>query len=115
VQRGIEVTDVNNFFYGDGRMPDLKYDQILEKLEQIIMENAELFALVTALPAQMEKVKDEITAKIAAMETALGADVPTEVVAALEAVKASLDGLDAIVPDAPVAATPVDAPNDAPV
>jgi len=102
------MIEINHLYFGDGRLPD-KSDQILEKLEKIIMENAELYALIQALPAQMEKVKTEITGKIEDLELAISGGVPSEVVAALDTVKASLDALDAIVPDA-VEPAPVEDP-----
>jgi hypothetical protein len=109
------VTDVNNFFYGDCRMPDAKYDAILEKLEIIIMQREELYAIINAMPAQMTKIKDEINGKIADLEAALAQMdvVPDDVAASIDALKSSADALDGIVPDAVVEeTTPVDTPSD---
>jgi hypothetical protein len=66
---------------------------------------AELAASLDALAAQAEKAHDEIVTKIAALEDALanaGSTSP-EVDAALEALKAQVQGLDDIEPDAPAA------------
>jgi chromosome segregation ATPase len=77
--------------------------KILKKLNQIIMEQSELAAQLTALQTQTEKAKAEILAKIADLEGALDAadDVTPEVQAAFDALKASVQGVDDIVADAP--------------
>lgn len=70
--------------------------------ERIMMKVSEIQAQLDAVGAQLTKAKDEILAKIAALEAALGdADVPAEAEAALEALKAQAQALDDIVPDAP--------------
>jgi chromosome segregation ATPase len=76
---------------------------IIKKLNQIIMEQSELAAQLTELQTQTEKAKAEIIAKIADLETALSAadDVTPEVQAAFDALKASVQGVDDIVADAP--------------
>ena len=81
--------------------------KILKKLNQIIMEQSELAAQLTALQTQTEKAKAEILAKIADLEGALDAadDVTPEVQAAFDALKASVQGVDDIVADAPTEPT----------
>ena len=81
--------------------------KILKKLNQIIMEQSELAAQLTALQTQTEKAKAEIISKIADLETALGEadDVTPEVQAAFDALKASVQGVDDIVADAPTEPT----------
>ncbi len=70
------------------------------------MQNEELYEIVKAMPAQVEKVKTEITGKLADLEAALaaalaaaGGEVPSDVVAAIDSMKAAIDTLDAFVPD----------------
>ena len=74
---------------------------IIKKLNQIIMEQSELAAQLTALQTQTEKAKAEIISKIADLEGALDAadDVTPEVQAAFDALKASVQGVDDIVAD----------------
>ena len=81
--------------------------KILKKLNQIIMEQSELAAQLTALQTQTEKAKAEIISKIADLEGALDAadDVTPEVQAAFDALKASVQGVDDIVADAPTEPT----------
>lgn len=76
----------------------------------LIMKNAELKEALTALKAQVQKAKEEINTKIAAMQQAIdNADsVPAEVEAAFGELKTAVQGVDDIVPDAvpPVTETP---------
>ena len=76
---------------------------IIKKLNQIIMEQSELAAQLTALKDQTAKAKAEIVKKIEDLGTALEAadDVTTEVQAAFDALKAEVQGVDDIVADAP--------------
>jgi chromosome segregation ATPase len=84
---------------------DHREKEILNKLNQIIMEQSELAAQLTALQTQTEKAKAEILSKIADLEGALDAaldaadDVTPEVQAAFDALKASVQGVDDIVAD----------------
>ncbi len=77
--------------------------KIIHILNQIQMEQSELAAQLTALQTQTEKAKAEIISKIADLEGALDAadDVTPEVQAAFDALKASVQGVDDIVADAP--------------
>lgn len=77
--------------------------QVLTKLNQIIMTQAELAASITAVKDQLTKASGEINDKITALTTALdnaGAVTP-EVQEAIDGLKAAAQGLDDIVPDAP--------------
>jgi len=78
-------------------------EDILKILKLIKMEQSELAAQLTALQTQTEKAKAEILSKIADLEGALDAadDVTPEVQAAFDALKASVQGVDDIVADAP--------------
>jgi chromosome segregation ATPase len=78
-------------------------EDILKILKLIKMEQSELAAQLTALQTQTEKAKAEIISKIADLEGALDAadDVTPEVQAAFDALKASVQGVDDIVADAP--------------
>jgi chromosome segregation ATPase len=78
-------------------------EDILKILKLIKMEQSELAAQLTALQTQTEKAKAEIISKIADLEGALDAadDVTPEVQAAFYALKASVQGVDDIVADAP--------------
>jgi ABC-type transporter Mla subunit MlaD len=76
---------------------------VIELLERILMNQAELAQALTDLGAQLAKASAEITGKIADLETALanaGATTP-EVDAAVASLKVSGQALDDIVPDAP--------------
>ena len=77
--------------------------KIIHILKQIKMEQSELAAQLTELKTQTEKAKAEIISKIADLEGALDAadDVTPEVQAAFDALKASVQGVDDIVADAP--------------
>lgn len=75
----------------------------LREMEQRIMAKvSELKAMIDGVKAQVVKAKDEITDKIAKLEAALGdAELPPEAVTALEELKAVVQTVDDIVPDAP--------------
>lgn len=75
----------------------------LEKLEQRLnMKVSEVQAALEAVSVQVDKAKQEIVDKIAALEAAIGdADLPPEAAAALESLKAKVQEMDDIVPDAP--------------
>lgn len=96
------------FFWGKRRARE--HRALIYRLECIIMQNKELYDAVTALADQMNKVKAEIVTKVTDLEAALNASgsVPVEVADAFASVKAAVETLDAIVPDAPAA---VDAPE----
>jgi hypothetical protein len=79
--------------------PDLK--AINERLKFIMVTQTQLAAQLTALATQAEKAKAEVTAKLAALQTALdnaGSTTP-EVDAALAALTAAVQATDDIVPD----------------
>lgn len=80
-----------------------KLDHLIKHQHQIMSTQAELAAQLSEVAAQVEKAKAEITAKIADLETAIGnaGNTTPEVDAALAALKASVQGVDDIVPDAP--------------
>lgn len=67
------------------------------------VSQSQLAADLVALKAQEEKAKAEILAKIATLEDAIvqAANTTPEVDAALADLKASVQGVDDIVPDAP--------------
>lgn len=72
--------------------------------KDIEMKVSEVAAQLTSLGEQLTKAKDEILAKIAALEAALGdVDLPEEAEAALLALKDKAQSLDDVVPDAPPA------------
>jgi len=64
---------------------------------------AELAQALTALGAQLEKARGEITQKVSDLEAALAgaANVTPEVQAAFDALKAKVQVLDDLNPDAP--------------
>lgn len=75
----------------------------LETLQRkILMNQAELAQSLTDLGAQLTKASAEITGKITELEAAIGnaGTVSPQVEAALNALKASGQALDDIVPDA---------------
>jgi hypothetical protein len=81
---------------------------ILEKVNAIVTTQAELAADLTAVKDQITKIGAETTAtlqKVADLETALGnaGNVSPEVQAAFDALKASVQAVDDLVPDAPAA------------
>jgi len=80
------------------------------KLDKIIMNQAELAAGLKAIQTQVGKVaaeqaakSDALIAKVAELEAviAAGGDVTTEVTEALDGVKVALQALDDVIPDAP--------------
>jgi len=73
--------------------------QLLGRL--IIMSQAQVDA-IKALTDQVRKAKGEIVGKIADLEAAIGANDTAAVDAALLDLKAAVQGVDDIVPDAPV-------------
>lgn len=76
---------------------------ILNKLEELKMDISEVAAAVDAITTQVVKAKDEITTRIAELEAALGnTALPAEAVTALDNLKAAVQAVDDINPDAPV-------------
>lgn len=76
--------------------------------EEIAMKLNELSAVVNALSVQVEKVKTEILARIDELDQALqDVTLPAEAEAALEALRAGIQGLDDLNPDAVVDPEPV--------
>jgi hypothetical protein len=75
---------------------------ILERLDSIMTTQAELAVQIAELTAQNDKARAEVLAKIADMQAALdaAANVDPAVVAAFDALKASVQTDDDIVPDA---------------
>ena len=80
------------------------------KLDRIIMNQAELATGLKAIQTQVGKVaaeqaakSDALIAKVAELEAiiAAGGDVTPEVTEALEGVKTALQALDDVIPDAP--------------
>lgn len=77
-------------------------------LKEYAMKLSDLTAQVHAVDEQLTKAKAEILAKIDELTTALAdMEIPPEAVEALAALATTAQGLDDIVPDAPVAAEPV--------
>lgn len=74
---------------------------IIKKLNQIIMNQAELAAELAAIKEQNDKARAEVLQKIADLEAAIIAagNTSLEVDAALAALKASVQTDDDIVPD----------------
>lgn len=67
---------------------------------QIMAKLNELVGLVNEVNAKLDKAKDEVVARIAALEAALSdVDLPADAVEALDALKAKAQTLDDIVPD----------------
>lgn len=83
----------------DGLFRDETFEQ------EILMKLEELSATLLTLSNQLAKAKEEILAKIAALEAAVGEakDLPQEVVDAVAGVLVAAQALDDIVPDAPPA------------
>jgi len=68
--------------------------------EELLMKLSELTTAVAGVSAQLVKVRDEILAKIAALEAALvDVDVPVEAADAIDALRVQTQVLDDIVPD----------------
>lgn len=66
------------------------------------MKLSELAAALTTVGDQVTKAKDEIVAKITALEASLSdVEIPAEAQTNLDALKALAQALDDIVPDAP--------------
>lgn len=64
------------------------------------MKLHELSAAITEVSAQVAKVKDEVLARIAALETALqDLDLPEDAVVALTALREGVQALDDVTPD----------------
>lgn len=72
------------------------------ELKEISMKLDEAIEEIKAVSAQLAVAKDEIIAKITALENATG-DLTPEQQAALEQLKAAAQGLDDIVPPTPEA------------
>ncbi len=72
-----------------------------QKLDTIMAEQSQLAADLQALQAQVVKSREEIIAKLAALEEAIQAadDVSPEVQAAFDELKAAVQTVDDIVPD----------------
>jgi len=67
---------------------------------ELPMKLSELTTAVAGVSAQLVKVRDEILAKIAALEAALvDVDVPVEAADAIDALRVQTQVLDDIVPD----------------
>lgn len=85
-------------------------------LEKVIMNQAELAQALTDAADQAAKAKGEILEKIQDLEDAVGnaGTVTPEVEAALAALRGQVQGLDDVVPDAPVEppAEPTDTATD---
>lgn len=76
---------------------------ILLRLEKLMATtHAEFLGQVKVLAEQLDKVRGEITAQVAALQTALenAANVPQDVLDAFEALKGKVQGLDDLNPDA---------------
>lgn len=73
--------------------------KINTKLEKLTMTVDEAIQAVKDVATQLGKAKDEILAKIAALESAPGADLSTEQQAAVDGLKSSAQALDDIVAD----------------
>jgi hypothetical protein len=74
-------------------------DRFYSLLNKMYMKHAELIQALTALKEQSDRATAEIVAKIASLEEALNnaGEVPAEVVAALDALKASVQTTDDVV------------------
>lgn len=80
---------------------------IHQQNKRIIMNQQELADQLTALGTQLEKVKTEILAEVANLETQIqnSGNVTPEVEAALNAVKEKVQGIDDLNTDAPTEPT----------
>ncbi len=68
--------------------------------KEFAMKLHELSAAITEVSAQVAKVKDEVLARIAALETALqDLDLPEDAVVALTALREGVQALDDVTPD----------------
>jgi cytolysin (calcineurin-like family phosphatase) len=85
-------------------LPATKHD-LLEMEKTIMAKLSELAELVAAVNAQLGKAKDEVLAKIAALTAALDdVPLPEKAETALNDLKATVQAIDDIVPDAPTPA-----------
>lgn len=77
-------------------------ENIIDKLNLILMNQQELAQALTDLQTQTDKAKAEVLGKIAELEAAIAAAGSTtaEVDTALANLKASVQGVDDIIPDA---------------
>jgi chromosome segregation ATPase len=74
----------------------------------------ELAAQLVALNDQVNKARTEVLAKLLDLEAQLSnVDLPAEAQAALDALKASVQAVDDVVPDAPAASATIPVPADA--
>jgi len=82
-------------------LSDQQFNRIIKLLNQIHMDQVQLAQELAALQAQVDKANGEILQKIADLEAAIAAagNVTPEVQAALDALKASVQSVDDIVPD----------------
>lgn len=95
-------------YFDTGRSKQLKFlhskiDSLILKLNTIMANQAQLAQELRDLKAQTEKAKAEIIAKVAALEAAIGdaGNTTAEVDEALADLKASVQGVDDLNPDAP--------------
>jgi len=78
---------------------------------ELPMKLSELTTAVAGVSAQLVKVRDEILAKIAALEAALAdVELPEDAVAAFNALRNNVQVLDDIMPD--VVEAPVEPPTE---
>ena len=76
--------------------------------EGITMKLNELSGEIAAVVTQVAKVREEVLARIAALEAALSdIEVPEDVTTALDALRTSVQGIDDLNPDAVVEPDPV--------
>ena len=76
--------------------------------EGIAMKLNELSGEIAAVVTQVAKVRDEVLARIAALEAALSdIEVPEDVTTALDALRTSVQAIDDLNPDAVVEPEPV--------
>jgi hypothetical protein len=85
-------------------LPATKRD-LLEMEIRLMAKLSELDGMFAAVSAQLAKAKDEVLAKIAALQAALDdVPLPEKAEAAWQDLKATAQALDDIVPDAPAPA-----------
>ena len=79
--------------------------ELLKRIDAIMTTQAELQSQIETLTAQAEKAKGEILDKIAELQAAIDEadEVDAGVLAAFDGLKAVVQGVDDIVPDAPPA------------
>lgn len=82
----------------------ITFRDVYSQLKYIKMKDAEVAKELTDFKAQVDKSNAEISAKIIALEEAVNnsGEATPEIVAAMEALKASIQKTDDIVPDVPV-------------